>query len=45
MQQLRAMMIYTPDDPRQPVTYPTYQWFQGDRQTPPQEKRPLKPTL
>ncbi|GIW83326.1 MAG: hypothetical protein KatS3mg105_5133 [Gemmatales bacterium] len=45
MQQVRAMMIYTPDDPRRPVNYPTYQWFQDDKQLPVHEKRQLKPTL
>ena len=45
MQQLRAMMIYTPKDPRRPVNYPTHQWFQDDKQLPTDQKRPLKPTL
>ncbi|GIW92207.1 MAG: hypothetical protein KatS3mg110_0248 [Pirellulaceae bacterium] len=45
MQQLRAMMIYTRDDPRKPVNYPTYQWFQQDKRRPDSDKRKLKPTL
>lgn len=39
MQHLRAMLIYCPEDPRKPIEYPSYQWFQDDRGT------PLKPTL
>ena len=38
MQELRAMLIYTAKDPRQPIQYPTYGWFQTGSQT------PLKPT-
>ncbi len=38
MQDLRAMLIYCQDDPRKPVHYPSYQWFQKDKGT------PLKPT-
>ncbi|MEX1027458.1 MAG: RAMP superfamily CRISPR-associated protein [Candidatus Paceibacterota bacterium] len=45
MQQLRAMMIYSSDDPRGPVNYPEYQWFQEDKQLPPADKRRLKPTM
>ncbi len=44
MEHLRAMMIYTPDDPRRPVNYPTYQWFQEDKELPAGQKRPLKRT-
>ena len=39
MQELRAMLIYTSDDPRQPIQYPSYKWFQTRSQT------PLKPTM
>jgi hypothetical protein len=40
MQHLRAMLIYTSDDPRAAnVNYPTYGWFEEDEGT------PLKPTL
>ena len=38
MQELRAMLIYVAKDPREPVQYPTYEWFRTDSQT------PLKPT-
>jgi len=42
MQQLRAMLIYAPDDPRgRHVNYPTYQWFLDQKQT--ADKTPLKP--
>ena len=39
MQELRAMLIYTSDDPRRPIQYPSYKWFQTKSQT------PLKPTM
>lgn len=39
MQHLRAMLIYCPGDPRKPINYPTYQWFNDHAGT------PLKPTL
>ena len=39
MQQLRAMLIYHPDDPRTPIGYPPYGWFRAGAQT------PLKPTV
>ena len=39
MQELRAMLIYTSDDPRQPIQYPSFKWFQTRSQT------PLKPTM
>lgn len=38
MKELRAMLIYTEDDPRKKVHYPTYKWFQSGSRT------PLKPT-
>ena len=38
MQELRAMLIYDAEDPRTPIQYPTFQWFQAGSQT------PLKPT-
>jgi CRISPR/Cas system CSM-associated protein Csm3 (group 7 of RAMP superfamily) len=31
MRQLRAMLIYTESDPRRPVEYPDYGWFQDDK--------------
>ena len=39
MRELRAMLIYTADDPRQRIQYPTYQWFKTGSKT------PLKPTI
>ena len=39
MRELRAMMIYTEQDPRQPVQYPTWKWFRDNSST------GLKPTL
>lgn len=44
MRQLRAMMIYTADDPRRSINYPTYEWFQQDKELAPAEKRRLKST-
>jgi len=44
MDQLRAMMIYTSDDPRRRVEYPTYEWFNDDKERPQKDKRRLKPT-
>ncbi len=38
MRELRAMLIYTTKDPRCPIQYPTYRWFQTRSQV------PLKPT-
>ncbi len=40
MQDLRAMMIYTHDDPRSPIHYPSYAWFANDKG----KGTPLKPT-
>jgi CRISPR/Cas system CSM-associated protein Csm3 (group 7 of RAMP superfamily) len=46
MQELRAMMIYDPGDPRASrLDYPSYAWFQADRQQPPATKARLKPIL
>ena len=39
MQELRAMLLYDICDPRKPIQYPTYQWFQKEPQ------RRLKPTI
>lgn len=41
MQQLRAMLIYAQDDPRKPVEYPTWQWFNRGSNS----QKGLKPTL
>jgi CRISPR/Cas system CSM-associated protein Csm3 (group 7 of RAMP superfamily) len=44
MRHLRAMLIYVSDDPRiQDLNYPSYAWFQQDKQNP--QKTPLKPVL
>lgn len=40
MQELRAMLVYSEDDPRKSINYPTYGWFKGDG-----ADRPLKPTV
>lgn len=40
MQHLRAMLVYSPDDPRRDFRYPSRQWFADDTQG-----TPLKPTL
>jgi len=46
MQQLRAMLVYAPADPRPTdLDYPSYDWFQKDREKPQDEKARLKPTL
>ena len=46
MRQLRALLIYSPNDPRMGnINYPTYDWFNRDRERPPGSKQPLKPTL
>ena len=39
MQQLRAMLIYSEKDPRKPVHYPSWKWFNSNSQ------RPLKSTI
>lgn len=39
MQELRSMLIYTSDDPRRPIQYPTFNWFRT------KSKTPLKPTV
>jgi hypothetical protein len=41
MRHLRAMLIYCADDPRKPIDYPNYKWFQQDKGT----GTPLKPAL
>jgi CRISPR/Cas system CSM-associated protein Csm3 (group 7 of RAMP superfamily) len=41
MQHLRAMLIYSPDDPRRPIEYPSYDWFNDSQKS----SQPLKPTL
>ena len=41
MQELHAMLIYTTEDPRTPIHYPKYQWFQDANNLNTQ----LKPTI
>ena len=41
MQELRAMLIYLLNDPRQPIHYPTYGWFRNGNNAGTQ----LKPTI
>jgi hypothetical protein len=41
MRHLRAMLIDSPDDPRRPIEYPSYDWFNDSANS----KKPLKPTL
>ncbi len=43
IRELRAMMLYPLSDPRNPVNYPTYQWFQAEKER--ASGTPLKPTL
>jgi hypothetical protein len=44
LRQLRAMLLYAPGDPRAAnLNYPSYGWFQQDKQHPP--GTPLKPVL
>lgn len=38
MQELRSMLIYSAEDPRKPIRYPSYRWFKNNPQT------RLKPT-
>ena len=44
MKELRAMLIYTTQDPRTPIRYPKYSWFQRERNTPGAHTL-LKPTI
>ncbi len=39
MQEFRALLIYSTADPRRPIQYPTYRWFQTGSRT------ALKPTI
>ena len=45
MKELRSMLIYATDDPRKPIYYPKYDWFQEEKSKPPDAKTPLKPTI
>lgn len=45
MRQLRAMLVYDANDPRaRDLDYPSYAWFQEDKQRPPDQRGRLKPT-
>ena len=41
MKELRTMLIYSLNDPRQPIHYPTYEWFRNGSNV----GRQLKPTI
>ena len=43
--ELRAMLIYATDDPRKPIRYPKYDWFQGEKKKHPGSETRLKPTI
>ena len=45
MKELRAMLIYSIADPRNPIYYPKYDWFRDEKNKPPDAKTPLKPTI
>ena len=45
MKELRAMLIYSTKDPRNPIYYPKYDWFQDEKSKPVDSKTPLKPTI
>ncbi len=45
MRELRSMLIYATDDPRKPIHYPKYDWFQDEKNKPMDSKTPLKPTI
>ena len=45
MEELRAMLIYSTKDPRNPIYYPKYDWFRDEKNKPPDAKTPLKPTI
>ena len=45
MKELRAMLIYSTDDPRTPIRYPRYDWFEDEREKPFSRQTRLKPTI
>ena len=45
MQELRAMLIYSTDDPRTPIHYPRYDWFEDEREKEFHQQTRLKPTI
>ena len=45
MQELRAMLIYSTDDPRTPIHYPRYDWFKDEKKKEFHQQTRLKPTI
>ena len=45
MQELRAMLIYSIDDPRTPIHYPRYNWFEDEKEKEFHRQTRLKPTI
>ena len=45
MQELRAMLIYSTTDPRTPIHYPRYNWFQDEKEREFHRQTRLKPTI
>lgn len=45
MRELRAMLIYSMDDPRTPIHYPRYNWFENEREIEFYKQTRLKPTI
>ena len=45
MQELRAMLIYSTNDPRTPIHYPKYDWFEDEREQESHRQTRLKPTI
>ena len=45
MRELRSMLIYSTNDPRKSIYYPTYSWFQDEKSKPLNSKTQLKPTI
>ena len=45
MQELRAMLIYSTDDPRTPIHYPRFDWFEDEREIEFHRQTRLKPTI
>ena len=45
MQELRAMLIYSTDDPRTPIHYPRYDWFEDEKEMEFHQQTRLKPTI
>lgn len=45
MKELRAMLIYATNDPRNPIHYPDYDWFKDERKKSSDAQTRLKPTF